>query len=218
MAGIPPIPRVPMVDKDGNLHPLWRRWFIDLQREVADPLAALVASRLVATDANTFLASVANLASWIAGTADKVTVTNDGDGTITLTIPNTYLPGSIAGVASEIDVADDGDGTVTIGLVNPLIVGKGGTGVATLTDHGILLGSGTGAVTPLGVATNGQLPIGSTGADPVLAAITGTASQITVTNAAGSITLSLDADVLQISNVVCYDNQVVCYENEVVTY
>jgi hypothetical protein len=76
----------------------------------------------------------------------------------------------------------------------PLPVAKGGTGAATLTDHGILLGSGTGAVTPLGAASNGQIPIGSTGADPVLATITGTADQITVTNGAGTITLSVPAD------------------------
>jgi hypothetical protein len=43
----------------------------------------------------------------------------------------------------------------------------------------------------LGVATDGQLPIGSTGADPVLAALTGTSKQITVTNGAGTITISI---------------------------
>jgi hypothetical protein len=73
----------------------------------------------------------------------------------------------------------------------PLPVAKGGTGAATLTDHGILLGSGTGAVTPLGAVSNGQIPIGSTGADPVLAGITGTSKQITVTNGAGTITVSI---------------------------
>ncbi|MFH0959648.1 MAG: hypothetical protein V1897_13190 [Pseudomonadota bacterium] len=41
-------------------------------------------SRLVASSAGSVLESVANLASWIAGTADEVTVTNDGDGTVTL--------------------------------------------------------------------------------------------------------------------------------------
>ena len=76
----------------------------------------------------------------------------------------------------------------------PLVVAKGGTGLTTITDHSIMLGSGTSAVTPLGAATNGQLPIGSTGADPVLATLTGTANQIAVTNAAGSITLSLPQD------------------------
>jgi len=75
------------------------------------------------------------------------------------------------------------------GVTGILTVPNGGTGVATLTDHGILLGSGVGAITPLGVATNGQLPIGSTGADPVLATLTEGAN-ITITNGAGSITIN----------------------------
>lgn len=122
-------------------------------------LDELTATRLLSTDGSKIVTSVTNLASWVAGTAN------------------------------EIDVADDGDGTITLGIVDPLIAGKGGTGAATLTDHGILLGSGTGAITPLGVATNGQLPIGSTGADPILAALT-EGEGIDITNAAGSITLS----------------------------
>lgn len=77
----------------------------------------------------------------------------------------------------------------SIGSSKPVEVVFGGTGVATLTDHGILLGSGTGAITPLGEASNGQLPIGSTGADPVLATITA-GTGISVTNGAGSITLT----------------------------
>ncbi len=128
-------------------------------------LTGLTASRLIATDGDDKLASVGNLASWIAGTAN------------------------------EIDVANDGDGTVTIGIVDPLIVGKGGIGVATLTNHGILLGSGTDAVTPLGVAADGQIPIGSAGINLVLAEITGTGNQVNVANAAGSITLSTPQDI-----------------------
>lgn len=100
----------------------------------------------------------------------------------------------VAGTDNEINIADDGSGGVAIGIVDPLIVAKGGIGVATLTDHGILLGSGTGAVTPLGVASNGQLPIGSVGVDPVLAALTGTTDHISVANGAGSITLDLDTN------------------------
>ena len=49
----------------------------------------------------------------------------------------------------------------------------------------------TGAITALGVATNGQIPIGDGATDPILATITGTASEITVTNGAGTITLDL---------------------------
>lgn len=81
-------------------------------------------------------------------------------------------------------------------LTNSLAVTQGGTGLATLTDHGILLGSGTDDITPLGAATNGQIPIGSTGADPVLATITATANETTVANAAGSITIGIADDVI----------------------
>lgn len=76
----------------------------------------------------------------------------------------------------------------------------GGTGATTLTQYSLLLGNGTSAISALGAATNGQIPIGSSGASPVLATITGTASQITVTNAAGSITLSTPQDIATTSS------------------
>ena len=77
----------------------------------------------------------------------------------------------------------------SLSLDTALPVGSGGTGASTLTDGGILLGSGAGAVTALGQATNGQIPIGSTGGDPVLGTITG-GSNITVTNGAGTISIA----------------------------
>ena len=64
----------------------------------------------------------------------------------------------------------------------------GGTGAATLTDHGILLGSGAGAVTPTAVMSNGQLLVGQTGADPLPKTISG---DITVT-AAGATAIGND--------------------------
>ena len=76
-----------------------------------------------------------------------------------------------------------------LSLDTALPVASGGTGTSTFTDGGVLLGSGTGAVTALGQATNGQLVIGSTGADPVLATLTGGAN-ITVTNTAGAISIA----------------------------
>jgi hypothetical protein len=121
-------------------------------------------------------------------------VVNDGNDVRqanTLATLNTF----VSAVADETTAADNGSGGVTIGIADPLIVGKGGTGIATLTDHAILLGSGTGAITPLGPGTNGQIPIGSTGADPVMAAITGTTNRVTVTNGAGTITLSGPQDI-----------------------
>ena len=141
-------------------------------------LTGLTASSLIYPDSDGLLTSL--------GTAtDGQIPIGDTDG-----IP---VLATITGTANEIDVTN-GAGTITIGLINPLIVAKGGTGTATLTDHGILLGSGTGAITPLGVASNGQIPIGSAGADPVLAGITGTTDHISVTNGAGSITLDLDTN------------------------
>jgi len=97
---------------------------------------------------------------------------------------------TFSGLTASRIVATNGSKAL-VSLASPLIVGEGGTGTATLTNHSLLLGSGTDAITLLGAATDGQIPIGSTGIDPVLATITGTANQIAIANAAGSITLSL---------------------------
>ena len=48
-------------------------------------ITGLTASRLIATNASKTLASVANLAAWVAG-GTSVTVTDDGDGTVTLAV------------------------------------------------------------------------------------------------------------------------------------
>jgi hypothetical protein len=106
----------------------------------------------------------------------------------------TYAGLTLTGLdASEFVFTNASKTLVSINV--PLVVAYGGTGAATLTDHSLLVGSGTDAITALGAATNGQLPIGSTGADPVLAPLTGTANQITVTNGAGTITLSTPQDI-----------------------
>tara|TARA_R110002167_G_scaffold19010_8_gene70516 strand:- start:2742 stop:6065 length:3324 start_codon:yes stop_codon:yes gene_type:complete len=46
-------------------------------------------------------------------------------------------------------------------------VADGGTGASTLTDGGILLGSGTGAITAMAVLTDGQMIVGDGTTDPV---------------------------------------------------
>jgi len=76
-----------------------------------------------------------------------------------------------------------------ITLFNDLDVSEGGTGVSTLTSHGILLGNGASDIQALAEATDGQIPIGSTGNNPTLATITA-GSGVSVTNAAGSITVA----------------------------
>ena len=55
----------------------------------------------------------------------------------------------------------------TLVFASALDVSEGGTGLSTITDHGVMLGSGTGAVTPTAVGATNQLFIGQTGADPI---------------------------------------------------
>ena len=48
-----------------------------------------------------------------------------------------------------------------------LAVSRGGTGAATLTDGGVLLGSGTGAFTAMAVLADGEMIVGDGTTDPV---------------------------------------------------
>lgn len=89
--------------------------------------------------------------------------------------------------------------------------GAGTFSASTLTQHSTLVGGASNAVASLGVATNGQLVIGSTGASPVLAALTA-GTGITVANAAGSITVNSVGggttwtDVSGVSQAIAADN------------
>ena len=52
-------------------------------------------------------------------------------------------------------------------VAGTLAVANGGSGATTFTDHGLLVGSGTGAFTALAAGTSGQFLIsGGSGADP----------------------------------------------------
>lgn len=75
------------------------------------------------------------------------------------------------------------------GITGTLPVANGGTGLTTLTSNSLFVGNGTSALTALGVATNGQIPIGRTGLSPVLATLTA-GTNVTVTNASGAITIA----------------------------
>ncbi len=79
----------------------------------------------------------------------------------------------------------------TITGITDLAVADGGTGASTLTDHGVLLGSGTDPITALGAMTDGQLVIGKTGADPVVASITA-GEGINTTAGAGTLTIACE--------------------------
>ena len=93
----------------------------------------------------------------------------------------------------------------TINGITDLAVADGGTGASTFTDGGVLLGSGTDAITATAVLSNGQLLIGDNSGDPTVGTLTGTTNQVTVTNGAGSITLSTPQD-LDTSADVTFDS------------
>ena len=69
----------------------------------------------------------------------------------------------------------------------PLSATQGGLGLASPTAHGILVGEGASAVTPI-VLSAGQVLIGTTASDPAGATLT-QGTGITITSATGSITI-----------------------------
>lgn len=71
------------------------------------------------------------------------------------------------------------------------LVTVAGLTISGLTAKSMLYSDASKGVVSTAAPTNGQLLIGSTGAIPALAALTGTANQVIVTNGAGSITFSL---------------------------
>lgn len=54
----------------------------------------------------------------------------------------------------------------TLTATTPVSVASGGTGRATLTTHGVLVGEGTAAINQTVAGTTGQMLLGVTGADP----------------------------------------------------
>lgn len=56
-----------------------------------------------------------------------------------------------------------------INISVPVVITKGGTAATSLTDHAVLVGSGTTAVTAISVGTTGQLLVGTSSADPAFA-------------------------------------------------
>ena len=128
------------------------------------------------------------------GTAGWV-LTSNGAG-----MAPTYQAVMASGSITTLHTQDGNNVTPTLGVVNI----SGGNNLTTtgtvgpntvtislsgITQHSLQVGGAANALTQLGVASNGQLPIGSAGADPVLATLTAGAG-IAITNGAGSITIA----------------------------
>lgn len=116
--------------------------------------------------------------------ASSISITGDSGGALTGSA-FTFTGGTTG-------LTFSGAGT-TETLTGTLIVANGGTGRATLTNHGVLVGAGTTAITQLSVGTNGQVLLGSTAADPVFATLT--SSSLTYTAGAGSLAINITAPV-----------------------
>ena len=84
-------------------------------------ISGLTASRLLASNGSKLLVS-ADLNSWITGTANRVTITDDGDGTVTLTLPQDIHSGASPTFAG-----------LTIGTLGGYIKGSAGLLSASLT-------------------------------------------------------------------------------------
>lgn len=130
------------------------------------------------------------------GTDSLLYTVDDPGGTAAdrkVTISNFLEAFDYAGGVDSGGASLSGDSATSFFAAGEIEVVRGGTGAASLTDGGIMLGSGTGAVTVLAVAANGEIPIGDGATDPVLATITATANETDVTNGAGSITIGIVA-------------------------
>jgi hypothetical protein len=68
--------------------------------------------------------------------------------------------------ASSGDITIEGNAVYRAGGTD-VAVADGGTGAGTLTDGGVLLGSGTGAITAMAVLGDGELIVGDGSGDPV---------------------------------------------------
>lgn len=82
--------------------------------------------------------------------------------------------------------------TRSVGFIGTVDVNQGGTGTTLLTDGGILLGSGTGAVTAAAVLASGEILIGDGTTDPTARSLSGDATM----SATGVVTSTLLNDVI----------------------
>ena len=123
------------------------------------------------------------------GSVAALGVANGGTGVNSITA-HALIVGDTANPINEIAVG--GANTVLLGnagadptwgavdlttdITGTLPVGNGGTGVDTILDHSVVLGSGAGAISATAVGANGQVLVGSATADPVFVSIATTDS------------------------------------------
>tara|TARA_R100001530_G_scaffold26226_3_gene21102 strand:- start:3279 stop:4685 length:1407 start_codon:yes stop_codon:yes gene_type:complete len=114
------------------------------------------------SDASSGVLSVANGGTGLSSITDGALMLGSGTSAVTalaLTTDGAIVIGD--GTTDPVTYAAFSSST---GTLNP---SAGGTGAATLTDGGILIGSGVGAITALGVLADGSIVVGDGATDPV---------------------------------------------------
>ncbi len=130
--------------------------------------------------------TVTEVATGVGLQGGPITTTGTLELTDTAVTPAVYTNATITvNQKGRITAASSG-GTIT--------VPGGGTGLTSITSGSLVIGQGTAAMKIVGAATNGQLLIGSTGADPELAELTA-GNLMSVTSGAG--TIQIDSTIQQ---------------------
>ena len=117
----------------------WQWYYLNFRRFLGDPLAALAASRIMATDSAGVMTTVADLTAWIIGTDNQIIVTDNEDGTLTISLPDSIELGGLT--ANRILATDGSKKTVSVadltawiaGTENQVIVTSDGDGSLTLS-------------------------------------------------------------------------------------
>jgi hypothetical protein len=121
--------------------------------------------------------------------------TNNSINTASLTNGQLWIGSTGANAVSATPTSSGSSLTITTGagslnfdISAPVSVANGGTGLTSITAHGILIGEGTSAITPI-VLTAGQVLIGTTASDPAAATLTA-GTGISISSVSGSITIT----------------------------
>jgi hypothetical protein len=152
---------------------------------------ALQLKALGITDSHISGSAAIAFSKMAALTASKLLV-SDGTGVVSVSSGSGFVKAVSGAPSYQASIS------LTADVSGILPVANGGTNSSTaLTGKQIMVSnSGATAIVEAGAMTDGQLLIGSTGAQPVIATLSaGTNAGVTIANAAGSITLSTVQDI-----------------------